>query len=85
MSTIKLIFRQLWRNRLFTFLNVFGLAIGISACWLIFRIVNYEFSFDQHHPESEQIYKVHTSYEEKDKLDHFDGVPAPLPDRKSVV
>ncbi|WP_312716391.1 ABC transporter permease [Sphingobacterium multivorum] len=79
MSTIKLIFRQLWRNRLFTFLNVFGLAIGISACWLIFRIVNYEFSFDQHHPKSEQIYKVHTSYEEKDKLDHFDGVPAPLP------
>ncbi|WP_437920823.1 ABC transporter permease [Sphingobacterium sp. LRF_L2] len=79
MSNIKLIFRQLWRNRLFACLNVFGLAIGISACWLIFRIVNYEFSFDQHHPEREQIYKVHTSYEEKDKLDHFDGVPAPLP------
>lgn len=79
MSSIKLIFRQLWRNRLFTFLNVFGLAIGISACWLIFRIVNYEFSFDQHHPEREQIYKVHTSYEEKEKIDHFDGVPAPLP------
>ena len=79
MSSIKLIFRQLWRNRLFTFLNVIGLAIGISACWLIFRIVNYEFSFDQHHPDRELIYKVHSSYEEKDKLDHFDGIPAPLP------
>jgi ABC-type antimicrobial peptide transport system permease subunit len=79
MSSIKLIFRQLWRNRLFTCLNVIGLAIGISACWLIFRIVNYEFSFDHYHPDRELIYKVHSSYEEKDKLDHFDGIPAPLP------
>jgi len=29
---------------LFTFLNIIGLAIGISACWIVFRIVNYEFS-----------------------------------------
>ncbi|QQD14479.1 ABC transporter permease [Sphingobacterium sp. UDSM-2020] len=79
MNNFKLIFRQLWRNRLFTLLNIVGLSIGISACWVIFRIVNYEFSFDQKHPDKELIYKVHTSYLENNKTDHFDGIPAPLP------
>lgn len=79
MNNLKLIFRQLWRNRLFTLLNIVGLSIGISACWVIFRIVNYEFSFDQKHPDKELIYKVHTSYLENNKTDHFDGIPAPLP------
>lgn len=79
MNNFKLIFRQLWRNRLFTLLNIVGLSIGISACWVIFRIVNYEFSFDQKHPDKELIYKVHTSYLENNKTDHFDAIPAPLP------
>ena len=79
MNSIKIIIRQLWRNRLYTFLNVIGLAIGISACWLIFRIVNYEFSFDRNHPERASIYKVISSYQEADKLNHFDGLPAVLP------
>lgn len=79
MNNFKLIFRQLWRNRLFTLLNIVGLSIGISACWVIFRIVNYEFSFDQKQPDKELIYKVHTSYLENNKTDNFDGIPAPLP------
>ncbi|MEN5196435.1 ABC transporter permease [Sphingobacterium faecium] len=79
MNNFKLIFRQLWRNRLFTLLNIVGLSIGISACWVIFRIVNYEFSFDQKQPDKELIYKVHTSYLENNETDNFDGIPAPLP------
>jgi putative ABC transport system permease protein len=50
--------RFFWRQRLFTLLNVMGLAIGISASWVIYRIVDYEFSFDKDHPESEQIYQL---------------------------
>jgi hypothetical protein len=36
---LKIALRHLWRNRLFTSLNVLGLAIGLSAAWIIFRIV----------------------------------------------
>jgi len=78
MSNIKLIFRQLWRYRLFTFLNILGLAIGISACWFIFRIVNYEFSFDRKHPEKEQIYKVYSHTQHENESGDFDAVPFPL-------
>lgn len=79
MKRFKLIFRQLWRNRLFTLLNIVGLAVGISACWVVFRMVNYEFSFDKKHPNKENIYKVSTSFKETDKEDHFDGVAATVP------
>src|SRR5690606_18743970 len=55
---IKTILRHLWRQRLFTVLNVLGLAIGISASWIIYRMVDYEFSFDKKHPDSEQIFQI---------------------------
>lgn len=54
----KLAFRQLWRNRLFTVLNVLGLSIGLAACWMIFHLVSYEFSFDADQPNRNRIYKV---------------------------
>ncbi len=55
---IKTTLRHLWRQRLFTVLNVLGLAIGISASWIIYRMVDYEFSFDKKHPDSEQIFQI---------------------------
>ena len=58
--------RFLWRQRLFTVLNVIGLAIGISASWVIYRIVDYEFSFDKNHPESEQVYQLINQSERPD-------------------
>ena len=39
---LKIALRTLWRNRLFTALNVIGLSIGIAACWLIFQMASYE-------------------------------------------
>src|SRR5690606_2711153 len=55
---LKTTLRHLWRQRLFTVLNVLGLAIGISASWIIYRMVDYEFSFDKKHPDSEQIFQI---------------------------
>lgn len=55
---IKTTLRHLWRQRLFTILNVLGLAIGISASWIIYRMVDYEFSFDKKQPDSEQIFQI---------------------------
>ncbi|MEZ0450128.1 ABC transporter permease [Sphingobacterium thalpophilum] len=78
MKGLKLIWRQWRHNRLFTFLNIIGLAVGISACWIVFRIVNYEISFDQHHPEKERIYKLYSAFKEGENIHHFDGTPYPL-------
>ncbi|MBA6151559.1 ABC transporter permease [Gelidibacter maritimus] len=58
MIQFKFIFRKLWRDRFFTFLKIIGLAIGVAVCLVIFKIVNYEFSFDKNHPDKENIYQL---------------------------
>ncbi len=75
---LKLAFRQLWRNRLFTALNVLGLSIGLSACWVIFQLVNYEFSFDADQPNRDRIYKVVSDFTFDGKENGNAGAPKPL-------
>lgn len=55
---LKATLRYLWRNRLFTGLNILGLAIGISASWIIFRMVSFEFSYDRLQPDRERVFQV---------------------------
>ena len=44
---LKIAIRNLWRNKTFTAINVFGLAIGISTCLLIMLFVQNELSYDR--------------------------------------
>src|SRR5271170_7629079 len=70
--------RLLWRHRLFTALNVIGLAIGISACWIIFRMVNYEFSYDSGLAGRDKIYRVVSGFKFDEKQSYNGGVSAPI-------
>ncbi|MBX3255493.1 MAG: ABC transporter permease [Chitinophagaceae bacterium] len=75
----KTAWRHLWRHRLFTVLNIFGLAVSISACWIIYRIVSYEFSYDRSLPNNENTYKVITAFDSPEKKNtKSSGVAAPL-------
>lgn len=54
--------RNLRRNKLLAAINVLGLSIGISACLVIFLIVNYEMSFDHFQPDRDRIFRVYSSF-----------------------
>ncbi|MBO3699781.1 ABC transporter permease [Roseivirga sp. E12] len=55
---LKFALRVLWKNRLFSFLNIFGLTLGLSAViWLVLFLQN-ELTYDQHHPNHERVYRV---------------------------
>jgi putative ABC transport system permease protein len=58
LSYFKIAFRNLRRKWLFSFINIFGLAIGISASVMIILYVLDEFSYDHFHPGAENIYRV---------------------------
>ena len=77
-SYFTLALRQLWRNRLYTGLNVLGLAIGLSACWVIFQIVSYEFSFDTAHPNADRLYRAVSRFNFDGQEKGNAGVPYPL-------
>lgn len=55
---LKTAWRNLWRNKIFSFINVLGLTIGLTACFFIFLYVRFELSYDTFHPKGDRIYHV---------------------------
>ena len=50
--------RSFRRNKTFSFINIVGLSIGISASLVIYLLVQYDFSFDKFEKDSFRIYRV---------------------------
>ena len=55
---IKIAFRNLIRQKGYTFINIFGLATGIICCLLILVYVQDELSYDKYHEKADQIYRI---------------------------
>jgi putative ABC transport system permease protein len=54
----KITFRNLLKHKGYSFINIFGLALGMSACMLILLFVNNEHSFDAFHEKRANIYRL---------------------------
>lgn len=67
-------FRNLYRERLFTVINLFGLSIGIACCILILLYVHSELSYDKFHSKSDRIYRVWVKEEYKTGQEFFNTV-----------
>src|SRR5882757_7237238 len=76
----KVALRSFKRHKLFTFINIVGLSIGISAALVIFLIVNYDFSFDKNHKDADRIYRVVTSFTFAGEAGYNGGVTGPMPE-----
>ena len=50
--------RNLVKHKLFSLINVLGLAIGIAVCMIIFVYVQHELSYDQYHSKAARIARV---------------------------
>ncbi|MBU1012144.1 MAG: ABC transporter permease [Bacteroidetes bacterium] len=55
---LKTTFRSIFRNKLFSILNILGLALGLSTTILILLWVQDELSFDKHFKDYQQIYRI---------------------------
>ncbi|WP_136468265.1 ABC transporter permease [Flagellimonas onchidii] len=55
---IKVAWRNLIKNRLSSFINVFGLTLGISVCVTILIFVRYESTFDAFHKKADLTYRI---------------------------
>ena len=51
-------YRNFSRNKLFSFINVFGLSIGIVSCLMIYLWVQNELDYDKFHKNADRIYRV---------------------------
>ena len=61
----KTAWRNIWKNKVFSAINLIGLAIGMAACIIIMLFVSYEKSFDSFNTKN--IYKL-------DEVQKFPGM-----------
>jgi predicted permease len=55
-------FRNMKREKLFAIMNIAGLALGIGCGFVIYKIINYELSFDAYHKNYETTYRLITEF-----------------------
>src|SRR5678809_1453979 len=77
----KIAWRSLWRNKGYSAINIFGLAIGLSASVFIFLWVYDELSYDKFHSNSDRIFRVFINNKYPDgKIETYAATPAKLKD-----
>jgi len=72
----KVAFRNLWKNKGFSAINIFGLAIGFVCCMLIVLYLYDELSYDSYQKNIKQLYQVGTVFITGGKEDRFPAEPA---------
>jgi putative ABC transport system permease protein len=75
---LKIAVRNLWKNKVFSAVNLLGLAVGIAACLMILEYVSFELSFDQFQPNLDRIYRVTNDRFQKGKLVQHGTITYPL-------
>ena len=60
--------RNIRKNKVFSFINIIGLSIGMAACLLILQYVNFELSFDQFNKNVSDLYRVYNDRYQNGKL-----------------
>lgn len=68
-SYFKIAWRNLWKHKFYTFINMFGLALSIGCSIILFQFIIYHLSFDTYHHDAKQVYRV------VHRLTAFEGAP----------
>ncbi|MGW9684494.1 ABC transporter permease [Flagellimonas sp. 2504JD1-5] len=71
---IRIAWRNLLKRKVFTAINILGLAIGFGSSVLIYLFLSYHLSFDNFHANSDRIYRMVTE-EHRDYIDFESTVP----------
>src|SRR6187399_3148319 len=77
---LKIAWRNLMKNKIFSFINILGLTIGITVCMMIFLFIMHETSVDKFHQKGARIYRVvrHFHMDSKDaSVSYLSGMYAP--------
>ncbi|GCC53339.1 ABC transporter permease [Chryseotalea sanaruensis] len=75
---LKIAFRNLLKQKTFTLINAFGLAIGVASCVLLGLYVNHELSYDKGFKDSDRIHRIVLERKYPDQTSIIAGVPHSL-------
>lgn len=77
---ITIAIRNLTKNSVYSFINITGLAVGITCSLLIFLWVSDEVSYDQFHENRDRLHQIYMNQEFSDGVGSQQALPYPLKD-----
>ena len=72
--------RNLWKNKVFSFINILGLALGLACSMLIMLWVNDEYGVDAFHKNEKQLYSILERQYYDGKIDAVYSTPGLMAD-----
>ncbi|SFN87738.1 putative ABC transport system permease protein [Chitinophaga sp. YR627] len=75
---LKIAWRNIRKQKFYSFINILGLTIGMTCCFLIFIYVRFELSYDKFHEKKENIYRVVTDVKTPTEVIEADITSAPM-------
>ena len=77
---LKIAFRNLARYKFISFINIFGLTVGLTCCLLILTYILHETSYDKYNTKADRIYRVTRSFNNKEGIVslHLGAVAPPI-------
>src|SRR6478672_5026496 len=75
---LKVAWRNLMKSKIFSFINIIGLSVGLTCCMLISVYLYNEVSYDKYHKNRDQLYQLATTFVAAGKEDKTPNTPAPM-------
>ena len=73
----KVAYRNILKNKVFSFLNILGLAIGLTTCFFIFQYIHFEKSYERYNKNAENVYRIPLEYYESNGINHIEATNHP--------
>jgi putative ABC transport system permease protein len=74
---LRVAFRNLWRHKGFSLLNIIGLTVGMTAFFLVFLYVCFELSYDSSYSKADRIYRIVADVKTLSGIEHPNSPPTP--------
>jgi len=75
---LKIAWRNLWKNKSYTLINILGLSVGMAGCMLLYLFICYQLGFDNGYKNEDRIYRFVTNWRYPSYNDYSKGIPLPL-------
>lgn len=77
---LKTAVRNIKKQKLYSFVNLAGLSIGMACCLIFYLYINHELSYDRFFKNADRIYRIKNVYSHGDRITHTVITPNPLGD-----
>jgi len=75
---VKHALRNLMRDKVYSFINIFGLALGVTCCLLLSLYIWDEMSYDKHHKRAGDLYRIITNFQSESVVERVASTSPPI-------